>query len=76
MLLEGIGKAIEQQITVGAVVLGIVGQRLQSPLLAKPVEPGPSPWAVVEQAVQEVPTTLEPFGPGAHHPKPGSLLRG
>ena len=33
MLLEGIGEAIEQQITVGAVVLGIVGQRLQSPLL-------------------------------------------
>ena len=52
MLLEGIGKAIEQQITVGAVVLGIVGQRLQSPLLAKPVEPGPSPGAVVEQPVQ------------------------
>ena len=28
MLLEGIGQAIEQQITVGAVVLGIVGQGL------------------------------------------------
>ena len=57
MLLEGIGEAIEQQITVSAVVLWFVGQRLQAPLLAKPVEPGPSPGAVIEQPVQV----------GAHH---------
>ena len=60
MLLEGISQAIEQEVTMGAVVLGIVGQRLQPPLIAKPVEPGPSPGAVVEQAVQV----------GAHHARP------
>ena len=51
MLLEGIGEAIEQYVAVSAVVFGLVGQRFETTLPAKAVEPGPSPGAVVEQAV-------------------------